>query len=443
MGDAQLPRDAGAPVVADHVEGVETGGIGECQHVAGERVEPVGRALRRPGAGRVPALRGHQDAQTSSREQRHHVVPRGGPVGEAVEEHDRLTVERALVAHVERQPVVLVAREPGRRGVVWCVRHAPSQSRGSRVGAPARLGPRAMAGIVGCSSLPPWPGAGHDRRMPRRSAPRGRPAPTPARRVVIVVFDGLQSLDLTGPLEVFDGAGRHPAARARGRLRRHRRGARPPVRCARRAASRSRPTPPLAEVRGPIDTLVVVGGDGVLRRRATTRARRARSRRRRAAQPPRRPRCAPARSCSPRPVCSTGAGPPPTGPRCATLARALPRTSTVDPDPIFVRDGNVWTSAGVTAGMDLALALVEDDLGRDVALDVARQLVMFVQRPGGQSQFSAQLGAQPAERDDRCASCRRGSPTIPTPTCSVDRARRRASAMSPRHFARVSATRSA
>jgi transcriptional regulator GlxA family with amidase domain len=67
---------------------------------------------------------------------------------------------------------------------------------------------------------------------------------------------------------------------------------------------------------------------------------------------------------------------------------------TVEPDPIFVRDEQVWTSAGVTAGMDLALALVEDDLGRSVALETARWLVLYVKRPGGQSQFSAQLAAQ-------------------------------------------------
>ena len=59
----------------------------------------------------------------------------------------------------------------------------------------------------------------------------------------------------------------------------------------------------------------------------------------------------------------------------------------------------MYTSAGVTAGMDLALALVEDDLGREVALEVARWLVLFVKRPGGQSQFSAQLAAQAAERE--------------------------------------------
>jgi len=69
----------------------------------------------------------------------------------------------------------------------------------------------------------------------------------------------------------------------------------------------------------------------------------------------------------------------------------------VESDPIFVRDGSVWTSAGVTAGIDLALTLVEQDLGRTVALDVARYLVMFLKRPGGQAQFSAVLSLQAGE----------------------------------------------
>ena len=74
----------------------------------------------------------------------------------------------------------------------------------------------------------------------------------------------------------------------------------------------------------------------------------------------------------------------------------------LDPDPIFIRDGNVWTSAGVTAGIDLALAFVEADLGRRVALAVARQLVVFLKRPGGQAQFSATLKLQHGdERFDR------------------------------------------
>jgi transcriptional regulator GlxA family with amidase domain len=82
---------------------------------------------------------------------------------------------------------------------------------------------------------------------------------------------------------------------------------------------------------------------------------------------------------------------------CDRLQEQFPAVE-VEADPIFVRDGNVTTSAGVTAGIDLALALVEDDLGSEVALQVARMLVVFVQRPGGQSQFSAQLALQSAER---------------------------------------------
>ena len=78
---------------------------------------------------------------------------------------------------------------------------------------------------------------------------------------------------------------------------------------------------------------------------------------------------------------------------CAELARRFPAVR-VEPDPIFVRDGAAWTSAGVTAGIDLALALVEQDLGRAAALAVARQLVVFLKRPGGQAQFSATLALQ-------------------------------------------------
>ncbi|HYF25307.1 MAG TPA: DJ-1/PfpI family protein [Baekduia sp.] len=82
---------------------------------------------------------------------------------------------------------------------------------------------------------------------------------------------------------------------------------------------------------------------------------------------------------------------------CDALARRYPRVD-VRPDPIFVRDGDIWTSAGVTAGMDLALALVEEDLGAATALEVARELVLFLKRPGGQAQFSGALLAQTAAR---------------------------------------------
>ena len=80
---------------------------------------------------------------------------------------------------------------------------------------------------------------------------------------------------------------------------------------------------------------------------------------------------------------------------CDGLARRYPDIR-VERDPIFVRDGPVWTSAGVTAGIDLALAFVEQDLGRGVALAVARYLVVFLKRPGGQAQFSAALSLQSA-----------------------------------------------
>lgn len=107
----------------------------------------------------------------------------------------------------------------------------------------------------------------------------------------------------------------------------------------------------------------------------------------------------------------------------------------VDPEPIFVKDGDVYTSAGITAGMDLALALVEEDHGRELALRVAQTLVMFLKRPGGQSQFSAQLSAQLAERD----SLREVQSYIvdhPAADLCVESLAAR-SAMSPRNFARV------
>jgi transcriptional regulator GlxA family with amidase domain len=79
------------------------------------------------------------------------------------------------------------------------------------------------------------------------------------------------------------------------------------------------------------------------------------------------------------------------------LARRHPRIS-VDGDRIFTQDGNVWTSAGVSAGTDLALAMVEEDHGHELALEIARNLVLFMRRDGGQKQFSPQLAAQAADR---------------------------------------------
>jgi len=203
------------------------------------------------------------------------------------------------------------------------------------------------------------------------------------RRIAVVVYPGLQTLDVVGPVEVFHQASRivedayeivlvGDAATTTSGLT--------------LGPIRSRES--LTE---PIDTLMVAGGYGVSKAQhdrdlvewvgaAARRSRRVTS------------------------VCSgafvLAAAGLLDGRRATThwgwtdlLARRYPAID-VDPDPIYVRDGDVWTSAGVTAGMDLSLALVEEDLGAQVALDVARRLVLFARRPGGQAQFSVQLAAQ-------------------------------------------------
>jgi transcriptional regulator GlxA family with amidase domain len=119
---------------------------------------------------------------------------------------------------------------------------------------------------------------------------------------------------------------------------------------------------------------------------------------------------------------------------CDGLQRRFP-AARVERDPIFVRDGNLITSAGITAGIDLALDLVEEDGGRELALTVARWLVMYLRRPGGQSQFSVQLAGQIAERDgvrdvQAYVADHLGA------DLSVSALARRAR-MSPRNFARV------
>jgi transcriptional regulator GlxA family with amidase domain len=95
------------------------------------------------------------------------------------------------------------------------------------------------------------------------------------------------------------------------------------------------------------------------------------------------------------------------GKRAATHWRYCPRLQDsfpnvqVEPNAIFVKDGRIWSSAGVSAGIDLALAMVEEDFGHTVALDVARRLVVFLKRPGGQSQFSTVLAAQASDVEGR------------------------------------------
>ena len=117
------------------------------------------------------------------------------------------------------------------------------------------------------------------------------------------------------------------------------------------------------------------------------------------------------------------------------LAREFPAV-TVDPDPIFVRSSpTVWTAAGVSAGIDLALALVEEDYGTDVAQTVARWLVLHLRRPGGQTQFAAPVWVARAKREP-IRAVQDAVESEPGGVHSITELARRA-AMSPRHFTRV------
>lgn len=118
----------------------------------------------------------------------------------------------------------------------------------------------------------------------------------------------------------------------------------------------------------------------------------------------------------------------------AGMARRYPAVH-VEPDAIFVRDGHIHTSAGVTSGIDLALSLVEEDLGPETAMAVARALVMYRRRVGNQSQFSAPLQAQ-AQAGARFAGLHAWMETRLGEELGVERLAGQAG-MSPRHFARV------
>ena len=213
----------------------------------------------------------------------------------------------------------------------------------------------------------------------------------PSRRVVIVAFEGVQALDITGPSEVFSLADR--ASTDSTYELELIAGDGTPIRTS--SGIELTPHKSLSQATERIDTLVVPGGLGTRAatadehlinwlRRASRRSRRVTS------------------------VC-TGAfllarAGMLEGRRatthwlaCDALRRNYPSIA-VEPDPIFVRDGNVYTSAGVTAGIDLALALVEEDLGSQMALAIARDLVLFIRRPGGQAQFSSGLAGQAASR---------------------------------------------
>lgn len=119
------------------------------------------------------------------------------------------------------------------------------------------------------------------------------------------------------------------------------------------------------------------------------------------------------------------------------LSRMYPEIAT-EPDRIYVRDGSIWTSAGVTAGIDLAIALVTADHGPDLAREVARWLVVYLHRPGGQSQFSAPIAANPPRRNSLSALQVWLEENL-TADLSVATLAERAG-MSARHFSRVFAT---
>ncbi|MFC0387443.1 GlxA family transcriptional regulator [Muricoccus vinaceus] len=119
---------------------------------------------------------------------------------------------------------------------------------------------------------------------------------------------------------------------------------------------------------------------------------------------------------------------------CTELSRRHPGLN-VDPEPIFIRDGHLWTSAGVTAGMDLVLALVEEDHGHALALAVARELVLFLRRPGDQKQFSSVLAAQ-SQGGSRLGPLMAWLPGNLHRPVSVEAMAERA-CLSPRQFARV------
>jgi transcriptional regulator GlxA family with amidase domain len=254
------------------------------------------------------------------------------------------------------------------------------------------------------------------------------------RRVVMLAFDDAQILDITGPLEVFSRAARLASDEGR-------RGVAPytveivaPKRGRIRMSSGLEliASRRLADVRGGIDTLFVSGGRGA-RKAAGDPAvirwlRRLAPRVRRLASVCNGTRLlAEAGLLDGKRVTTHWAD-------AAELAAAY-SSVTFDPDPIFLRAGKVYTSAGVTAGMDLALAMVEEDHGAKLARAVARQLVLFLQRPGGQSQFSAQLEVQLADRSPLRELTAWMADHLAADQ-SVEALARRA-AMSPRNFARA------
>jgi transcriptional regulator GlxA family with amidase domain len=276
-------------------------------------------------------------------------------------------------------------------------------------------------------------------------SPRG--TPRSPRQIAILLYPGAQSLDFTGPLEVFAGAQRLIASSGRrGEARERGYGERgyevkllsvdgKPLQTS--SGLIVTPHTSIADAPEAIDTLIVVGGYG----------------RRQAATDPLLLDWLAATSATARRTASVCTGAfllaaagVLNGRRATThwasaaeLAKQYPEVE-VDPEPIFLRDGPIWTSAGVTAGMDLALALVEEDLDCDAALQIARHLVLFLRRPGNQSQFSATLSAQEPAREP-LREVQRYVVENPAGDLSVEALADRA-CMSTRHFARAFAAES-
>jgi transcriptional regulator GlxA family with amidase domain len=250
-------------------------------------------------------------------------------------------------------------------------------------------------------------------------------------RVVMLGFPQAQVLDITGPLEVF--------ARTARWLADHR-GVRPPAYEVELVAARAGPFATSGGLKlvatrryddaGRIDTLLVAGGIGF---EAVTRdtallgwlAAQARRVERLGSICNGAMLLAAAGLLDGKPATTHWA-------YLDRLARLAPNAS-LERDALYVRAGKIYTSAGVTAGMDLALALVEQDHGKAVALAVAQELVLFLKRPGGQSQFSRHLEAQ--RRDDLFGELELWMLENPRADQSVEALARRMS-MSPRHFAR-------
>jgi transcriptional regulator GlxA family with amidase domain len=221
---------------------------------------------------------------------------------------------------------------------------------------------------------------------------------TPPRLTEVLAFPQVQLLDVAGPIQVF-AAANELTAKTEALTPYAIRVVAPEGAPVRATSGLTFVTAPLPDPAEPLDTLIVAGGQGVMQ----------------AADDPSLVAWLRARAGAARRIASVCTGAFLLAAAglldrrravthweyCDQLGRRYPEVK-VEPDPIFVRDGDVWSSAGVTAGIDLSLALVEADLGRGVALAVARQLVVFLKRPGGQAQFSAALSLQ-SSADDRFA----------------------------------------